>query len=130
MMKFVSGEWFVEHEKLLKAEFSKPSTSSAELVEIYQNWDGGKSAWVYYRIVSGLLEETKRGEGEDNLPKAMFGVSGEYGNYVSVIKGELDPKKGLMTGKFKLDGNMMKAMGLLGIYARITECKKVPGMEL
>lgn len=129
-MKFISKEWFVEHEKLLKAEFSKPSTSSAELVEIYQNCDSDKTSWVYYRIVSGLLEEIKRGDGADNLPRAMFRVFGEYENFVSVIKGELDPKKGLMTGKFKLEGNMMKAMGLLGIYARITECKKVPGMEM
>ena len=129
-MKFVSEEWFAEHEKLLKAEFSKQNNNSAEVVEVYQNWDEGKSAWVYYKIVNGFIEETRRGEGENDLPKAMFRVFGPYGNYVSVIKGELDPKKGLMTGKFKLEGNMMKAMGMLGIYAKITECKKVPGMEL
>jgi len=37
---------------------------------------------------------------------------------------------GIMTGKFKLEGNMMKAMGMLGVYAKVTEAKKVPNLEL
>lgn len=129
-MKFLSIEWFSEHERLLKSEFSRQGSVSAELVEVYQHWDGRGSVWVYYNIVNGFLEKINRGEGEDNIPRAVFRVFGEYENYVSVLRGELDPKLGIMTGKFKLEGNMMKAMGMLGIYARITECKKIPDMEM
>ena len=35
---------------------------------------------------------------------------GKYSNWVKLIKGEIDPIQGLMTGKFKLDGSMMKIM--------------------
>lgn len=128
-MKFISEEWFVEHEKLCRAEFSKPNNSNAELTEVYNNWDGDKTVWFYYKVENGLIAQIKRGEGADNIPPAMFRATGDCSSYVKVVKGELDPKKGIMTGKFKLDGNLMKAMGMLGIYARLTECKKVSGAE-
>ena len=129
-MKYVSEEWFEEHKKLLAGMFTKPSNVSAELVEVYKNWDGNKTAWVYYKVEKGLIADIKRGEGEDTIPKAMFRCFGEYENYAKVIRGELDPKMGIMTGKFKLEGNMMKAMGMLGVYAKVTEAKKVPNLEL
>ena len=129
-MKYCSEEWFEEHKKLLAEMFTKPSNISAELVEVYNNWEGDKTVWVYYRIEKGVIADIQRGEGDDTIPKAMFRCFGEYESYAKVIRGELDPKKGIMTKVFKLEGNMMKAMGMLGVYAKVTEAKKVPGLEL
>ena len=39
-----------------------------------------------------------------------FVFSGQYDNWVKVLKQELDPIQGLMAGKFKLIGNMAKVM--------------------
>ena len=39
-----------------------------------------------------------------------FEFSGDYDNWVKVLKKELDPIQGLMAGKFKLVGNMAKVM--------------------
>ena len=39
-----------------------------------------------------------------------FVFSGNYDNWVKVLKKELDPIQGLMAGKFKLVGNMAKVM--------------------
>ena len=41
---------------------------------------------------------------------AEFVFSGQYDNWVKVLKKELDPIQGLMAGKFKLVGNMAKVM--------------------
>jgi putative sterol carrier protein len=77
----------------------------------------------------GLLDFIERGEGEDDLPEAQFRCFGDYKNYVLVCQGKLDPNKGIITGKFTLEGNLMKAMGMLGTYGKVTKCKRVSGME-
>jgi putative sterol carrier protein len=42
--------------------------------------------------------------------KAAYTFDGSYTNYVRLVEGTLDPIQGLMTGKFKLKGNMAKVM--------------------
>ncbi len=42
--------------------------------------------------------------------KAAYTFDGPYTNYVKLVEGKLDPIQGLMTGKFKLQGNMVKVM--------------------
>jgi putative sterol carrier protein len=41
---------------------------------------------------------------------AAFIFEGPYSNYVKLVEGTLDPIKGLVTGKFKLTGNIAKVM--------------------
>ena len=47
-------------------------------------------------------------EGEESDAEFIF--SGPYDNWLKVLKKELDPIQGLMSGKFKLKGNMAKVM--------------------
>jgi putative sterol carrier protein len=42
--------------------------------------------------------------------KAAYTFEGPYSNFVRLVEGKLDPIQGLMTGKFKLKGNMVKVM--------------------
>ncbi|MBU6997507.1 MAG: SCP2 sterol-binding domain-containing protein [Theionarchaea archaeon] len=42
--------------------------------------------------------------------QAAFTYEGPYSNYVRLVEGKLDPIQGLMTGKFKLKGDMAKVM--------------------
>lgn len=41
---------------------------------------------------------------------AAYIYEGPYSNYVKLVEGKLDPIQGLMTGKFKLKGDMAKVM--------------------
>ncbi len=41
---------------------------------------------------------------------AAYTYEGPYSNYVKLVEGKLDPIQGLMTGKFKLRGDMAKVM--------------------
>ena len=47
---------------------------------------------------------------EGEPPSVEFVFSGNYDNWLKVLKKELDPIQGLMAGKFKLVGNMAKVM--------------------
>ncbi len=42
--------------------------------------------------------------------KPAFTYEGPYGNWLKLIDKEIDPIRGLLTGKFKLKGSMMKVM--------------------
>lgn len=42
--------------------------------------------------------------------ESAFVYEGPYSNYVKLVEGKLDPIQGLMTGKFKLKGEMAKVM--------------------
>jgi len=41
---------------------------------------------------------------------AAYIYEGPYSNFVKLVEGKLDPIQGLMTGKFKLKGDMAKVM--------------------
>jgi len=128
-MKFLDANWFEEHKKLALTEFCEKNRNNVELVEVYENCYGeDKTIWVYYKLDEGIPVVIDRGEGEDSIPEAQFRVFGDYQHYVDVCEGRLDPNKGIITGKFTLEGNLMKAMGMLGTYARVTAAKKIPGM--
>ncbi len=42
--------------------------------------------------------------------QTAFVYEGPYGNWVKLIKKEIDPIQGLLTGKFKLRGDMLKVL--------------------
>jgi putative sterol carrier protein len=42
--------------------------------------------------------------------QTAFVYEGPYGNWVKLIKKEIDPIQGLLTGKFKLKGDMLKVL--------------------
>lgn len=62
--------------------------------------------------------------GTGEWPEAPFAAFAEYGTFKRVIEGELDGKEGLLTGEFTLEGNMAKAMALLGTYNRLEEVQR------
>ena len=61
-----------------------------------------------YEILPPNSEPRPLKEGEKIGAEFVF--SGQYDNWVKVLKQELDPIQGLMAGKFKLVGNMAKVM--------------------
>lgn len=59
--------------------------------------------------------------------EAAFTYEGPYGNWKKLIEKEIDPIKGLLGGKFKLKGNMMKVMRYTRAAKELVEtATKVP----
>lgn len=127
-MKFLSDEWMKKYEDLLRKEFSKDGKVNAKLVEIYRNCPDGKTRWISYGLKDGRFEDMRNDVG-DKVPEATFILSGKYEDYVKVEKGEINQKTALMNGTFALIGNMIKAVSMIGIYDRVTKCKRFDGIE-
>jgi len=63
--------------------------------------------------------------GEDK--KAAFIYSGPYGNWKKLINKQIDPIQGLLTGKFKLKGDMIKVLRAVRAAKELVETAgKVP----
>jgi len=48
--------------------------------------------------------------GPGETKQTAFVYEGPYGNWVKLIRKEIDPIQGLLTGKFKLKGDMLKVL--------------------
>jgi putative sterol carrier protein len=131
MPKFGSNEW--------AKEFCKAVNNNKNYKEAASWWEGDFIFIIQpsgnlkeeIKMFIGLFhgdctgaKTLKPGEQFDTLPAntparpmkegqkvgAEFVFSGNYDNWVKVLKKELDPIQGLMAGKFKLVGNMAKVM--------------------
>jgi putative sterol carrier protein len=59
--------------------------------------------------------------------KAAFIYSGPYGNWKKLINKQIDPIQGLLTGKFKLKGDMIKVLRAVRAAKELVETAgKVP----
>ncbi|EQB70073.1 MAG: SCP2 sterol-binding domain-containing protein [Candidatus Thermoplasmatota archaeon] len=114
MAKFPSDEWAKEYVEKLN---SNPAYGDAgktwddSITFVVQPDETYKDYWyLYLNLKAGKCIDSAVGKEEGDVPKSSFKYMGKYSNWVKLIKGEIDPIQGLMTGKFKLDGSMMKIM--------------------
>ena len=121
-IKFLSKEYEETLGNLLKEDFSKPSNLTTTFCQRILGCPDGKDRWVLYGVDQGIMAKFEIGEGE--APEAAYRVSGPYQVYVDLIHGKLDGKSCLITRKLKLEGNMTRAISLLGAYTRIEKNQK------
>ena len=114
-MKFMSKEW-VE-------AYSKALNDNPAYEEAAKTWEGDflfvvrddetndVMAMAYFDLWHGKCRKAYIIEDPANPDvKPEFVYDGKWSNWIKVLKKELDPIQGLMTGKFKLTGNMSKVM--------------------
>ncbi|MGD2247580.1 MAG: SCP2 sterol-binding domain-containing protein [Candidatus Methanofastidiosia archaeon] len=65
--------------------------------------------YLWIDLWHGKARDGKVLSSPDEVDSA-FVYEGPYTNFVKLAQGKLDPIQGLMTGKFKLKGNMAKVM--------------------
>ena len=114
MVKFPSEEW-------VKAYMEKLN-SNAAYEDAGKNWEGAmtfvvqkdaafdRNAYIYLDLNHGKCRDAKFSFAESDLPVPEYKYSGPYTNWRKLINKEIDPIQGLLTGKFKLQGSMMKVM--------------------
>ena len=114
LAKFPSEDWTKEYMAKLNA--------NASYEDAGKNWEGpitfvvqkdesySGDAYIYLDLYHGKCREARYSQVESDLPKPENKYSGPYGNWRKLINGEIDPIQGLLTGKFKLQGSMMKIM--------------------
>jgi len=114
MVKFPSDEWLKEYMAKLNA--------NEAYADAGKNWEGAltfvvqkdsvydKDAYLYLDLYHGKCRDAKFSFVESDLPTPEYHYSGPFTNWQKLINKEIDPIQGLLTGKFKLQGSMMKVM--------------------
>ena len=130
MPKLFSDEWIKEYMKAIN--------ESEEYAEAAKDWEGDflfviepdeelkEPLYGYLDLYHGKARD---GYAVDDPSKvnAAFEFRGKYSNWKKLLNGEIDPIKGLVTGQFKLKGNMAKVMRYAKAAKILVDCvKKVP----
>ena len=114
MPKFPTEEWASEYVEKLN---SNPAYKDAG-----KNWEGDitfviksdegleNDAFLYLDLHHGECRGSKFTVDSKDIPQSEFKYIGKYSNWVRLINKEIDPIQGILTGKFKLEGSMMKIM--------------------
>jgi len=113
MPLFPSEEWV--------KEFCRKINENRSYEEAARDWEGDflfvilpdeglkEEFLAYLDLYHGKCREYKIPKSRDEV-KAEFVYEGKYSDWKRLVKGELDPIKGLLTRKFRLKGNLAKIM--------------------
>ena len=114
MAKFPSDEWVSEYERMIN--------QSESYKEAGKTWEGdilfvvkpdsgeGEPNYIYLDLHHGECRSSRYVHPGEEPPKTQFRYIGKLGNWKKLMNGEIDPIQGILTGKFKLEGSMMKIM--------------------
>ena len=113
---FASNEWIDAYKQALNGEIGKTWQQAAE------NWEGDflfvinpddrfeNTIHYYIDLWHGECRDAKIVKKREDIPEAEFQYIGSYSNWQKLLKGEIDPIRGLLMRKFKLIGNKGKLM--------------------
>lgn len=114
-VKYLSEEWAKEVNNRLQASDAVKNAAKGQNItvqQVYTDLPGGGEVKLFLKITDGnpelALGET---EGADAT------ITQSYETAVAMNKGELQGQTAFMQGKLKIQGNLMKVMGLQGFQA-------------
>ncbi len=119
--KYLSPEWTQEAYHRLCAELTpeKMKFVTSSMLTVYHDCPDGVDRALYYRFENGAIKDVSIREGE--FPEAEFRIIGDYQTFASISRAELGSRAALMTGKLKLQGNMVKALSLSSVVDRMNK---------
>ena len=114
MARFPREEWATEYVEKLNSNASYEAAGKewegAITFVVQRDADFERDAFLYLDLYHGKCRGTKFSYDESELPTPEYKYAGTYGNWRKLINREIDPIQGLLNGKFKLTGSMMKIM--------------------
>ncbi len=120
-IKYLSPEWTAEAEQRLRSQLTpdqmKNLTSS--MLTVYTNCPDGKDRALYYKLENGIFTDISIREAP--FPEAEFVISGDYETFAKISRAELGSRSALMSGRLRLQGNMVKALSLASIVDRFNK---------
>lgn len=127
MAKFPTAEW-------LQALMDKLNTDD-RYAQVARNWEGDmlfeiqpnealmEEVVIYLDLWHGKCRQAYLVS--DGAPrKAVFTLRGAYGNYVRLLKGQIDPMQALLTRKLNVQGNMAILMRNVPTVIDFVRCCK------
>ena len=130
-MTVFSPEWIEEYKRQVRGSPSYKKAAAAwegDLTLVVQT-DGSafpRDCCIYMDLWHGEARDIRLVSAEEGA-KAKFVITGGYPRWKQVVKGELEPIKGMMQGKLKLRGNLAYVVRFLGAAKELVNCTtKVP----
>ncbi|HEV3474363.1 MAG TPA: SCP2 sterol-binding domain-containing protein [Actinomycetota bacterium] len=123
--------------KFLSDEWAKAVTETANSSEAFKQAAAGKSVKAqnvvttadgevkYWFALQDGQAQVELGETTD--PEAT--LTADYDTAVALTKGELNATSAYMSGKLKIQGDMMKLMGLQGVFNALPQVFKELDIE-
>jgi putative sterol carrier protein len=114
MARFPSSEWVQEYAKRLnenQAYKDAGKTWEGDIVFVVEKDETfPTNVYIYLDLHHGECRRAFYTESQDQVPKSAFAYKGPYSNWRGLIGKQIDPIQGLLAGKFRLDGSLMKIM--------------------
>ncbi len=112
MFEFPSPEWMQDYVARINA--------SPEYREAAASWEGDLSyvfeaepdrgvhedVWAWFDLWHGACRDHRLGLAPEEGERAAFVIRAPYTRWKQVIRGELDPVRGMMQGKLRLKGDL------------------------
>lgn len=118
MVKFLSDEWnnlgkeYIEKKLDPTKDLKNVTTSLLAIIEHVPPNDSKMN--FYLGLENGKLTDFVVNTGDTFKDKeAVFTVSGNYGTYKSILKGEMSMAVALLRGRLKLKGSKMQALKII-----------------
>jgi len=109
--RFPSDEWFEEFGERINASVEYREAAAtwegdvAFLIEAEPDHNHPRDVWGWLDLWHGECRDARLIDGERG-ERAAYAISAPYSRWKDVIRGELDPIKGMMQGKLKLRGDL------------------------
>jgi putative sterol carrier protein len=119
--KYLSPEWAAEAANRLRSQLTPEQMKflTSSMLTIYHNCPDGKERALYYAVEKGVFTDIS--VREEPWPEVEFVISGDYETFAKISRAEIGSRSALMSGKLRLQGNMVKALSLASIVDRFNK---------
>lgn len=129
MVKFLSDEWLEKCKKYMlenldpEKDLKNVTTSLLGVVEHIP--PDNTTMNFYLNIENGVLTDFVVSKGDTYEKETIFVITGGYGTFKSILKGELNMTIALLKNRLKLKGSKVKALKLMkpldGVISSLSE---------
>jgi putative sterol carrier protein len=129
MVKFLSDEWLEKCKKYMlenldpERDLKNVTTSLLGVVEHIP--PDNTTMNFYLNIENGVLTDFVVSKGDTYEKETIFIITGGYGTFKSILKGELNMTIALLKNRLKLKGSKVKALKLMkpldGVISSLSE---------
>jgi len=117
MSKFLSDEW-IEHTKKYMYENLDPETDlknvTTSLLGVIEHVPPNDTTMNFFlNLDNGKLTDFDVSTGDSDEKEAAFVITGNYGTFRSILKGDMNMTIALLKNRLKLKGSKAKALRLM-----------------
>ncbi len=121
---YLSDEWLAQMQEGLKKEFADKGRVTVTFAQGVEGIPGKEDWYLLMTLKDSQYVDYCMGPIDDLPEETQFKVFGDFSVYKGIIEGNIDGSKCLMTGQLSLEGNMVKAVALMGTYNRLESVQR------